>query len=228
VLADSRTAFEAARWLQAHSLDSAPMIDRMAALYIELARIDDARTFTARYAPPTTPDETCGRAINRVVVGFGAADVDELIAVSDTCGKPARELACLAVDGFETGVVHTSIACGHGGSDDQRAAVRAMRAYVAWPVNAVPDQTWLAIGTLAVSALQIPGAPDMAIAALTNAAVTSCHGSALARVAALAGQVLATHGHDASDDARWKALAGLTPVACEGLRVEVVAARGPR
>ncbi len=201
-------------WLATAHMPAA-LYDEIVATLVEEGRIGDARALAAaRPAAPASLDVACWRAVQLDAEPSLAVVAHELRAA----GHPARDASvCDAVlaawrcarslASLEPGDLTAACDAYAAAHPGERRAIELAIAVRAWPAADADWQAWADVARHAARAMTLPGAEEVAIAALTNAhRVGGCDAGSHAAVRELAANLLSAFERTDASDARLRAL----------------------
>lgn len=180
ILADAGDADDAEHLIAKYDLRDVAMLDDLAAIYVELGHLDGARAINqdALDVGTRSPEaDQCHRAARAIVLGPSLARALKLQDLErvHVAGHKVPDPTCVALDAALACWVHPATSCRPyvqaQGLDPREAALIA--AYYEWPDRPAPYDTWRGIARDATSAVGLPGAEELADAALAAAVETS-------------------------------------------------------
>ena len=180
ILADAGGADDAEHLIAKYDLHDVAVLDDLAAVYVELGQPDAAREINHDAIDLGTRSreaDQCHRAARDIVLGPSLSRALELQYLERVHveGRKIPDTTCIALDDALACAVHPAKSCSPylraQGLDPRYADLLA--AYYKWPDLPAPYDAWREIARDATSAVDLPGAQDLADAALTAAVETS-------------------------------------------------------
>lgn len=213
-LADHAGERTAMGWLATAHAPPA-LYDEIVATLVEEGRTGDARALAAaRPAAPASLDVACWRAVQLDGEPSFAAIAHEVRAAGHAatevslCDNVLAAWRCArSLASLEPWLLTADCEMDAAARPGERRAVELAIAVRAWPAETADWQAWAEVARHAARALPLPGAEDVAIAALTNAhRVGGCDAASHAAVRELAAVLLGAFERTDASDARLRAL----------------------
>jgi hypothetical protein len=215
-LADDHDAAGALAWGRIDEF-----LDTLLAVYIDLGRFDDANVIAAEIRKGT--GRSCGREVAKLVFDFQAPravftmQLANMHGIATPCGQRLIHLSCLISNahGVAGGDDEFRAQCTGVLDADELAAARAVAARIRWAQLRDPAE-FLDVADLAISALHVPDAEELALAALEATLLFSC--DAVPAVQLAAARIQRADDAQQRHDTRRARLIAMTPERCEAQR----------
>ena len=215
-LADDHDAAGALAW---GHIDE--FLDTLLAVYLDLGRFDDANVIAAEIRKGT--GRSCGREVARLEFDFQSArasfafEYARAFGVATPCGQRLVHLGCLiaSAEVVAGGQDEKRAECAGRLDEDELAGARAVAARIRWQQIREPAE-FLDVADLAISALHVPDAEELALSALEATLLFSCDTVPAVQVAAA--RIQRSDDAQTRHDARRARLIAMTPERCASQR----------